>query len=149
MQFVEIKVGSALYRAELRLREEELRVPLGLSFGAADLDAERGHLHFGLVAEGGALSACVVAVTCEGGAFRLRQMVVAPAWRGQGWGRRLLEEAERALWERGAVRLVLHARLPAVAFYRRMGFRETGDVFMEVTISHQCMVKDLRQGAGV
>lgn len=139
--FMVMPFGGASYRAAVRLRDEELRRPLGLSFCDAELEAEREQLHYGLVADSGALTACVTAVPSADGLARIRQMVVAPEHRGRGWGRRLLVATESDLRSRGLTRIVLHARVEAVGFYLRLGYDKLGDVFEEVSIPHQAMEK--------
>lgn len=67
------------------------------------------------------------------------RMAVLPAWRGQGMGRALLE---RLLDEAAAIgmgQLVLNAQLPACGFYRRFGFVEEGEEFIEAGIRHRTM----------
>lgn len=61
------------------------------------------------------------------GEYELAKMAVAPAWRGQGIGRRLAERLIARARELGATRLELFSQtaLPrAVPLYRNLGFRE-------------------------
>ena len=61
------------------------------------------------------------------GEYELAKMAVAPAWRGQGIGRRLAERLIARARELGATRLELLSQtaLPrAVPLYRNLGFRE-------------------------
>jgi GNAT superfamily N-acetyltransferase len=54
-------------------------------------------------------------------------LAVAPALRGQGWGRRLLEEAERLAWEAGCRHAWLDTfSFQARPFYERLGYRVFG-----------------------
>lgn len=55
-------------------------------------------------------------------------IAVRPTWRGQGVGRRLLEELRDAASERGTIRLFLEMRdgNPAQAFYENFGFSQIG-----------------------
>lgn len=67
------------------------------------------------------------------------RMAVAPAWRGQGVGRalmcRLLDMARRS----GMEELALNAQVPAVGFYRRLGFRQEGQEFLDAGLPHVAM----------
>ena len=67
------------------------------------------------------------------------RMAVLAAWRGRGVGAALL----RALIGLGRAEefetLVLHAQVHAIGFYRRAGFVETGEPFMEAGIPHVVM----------
>jgi ribosomal protein S18 acetylase RimI-like enzyme len=52
-------------------------------------------------------------------------LAVAPHCRGKGYGRRLMQEAERLLTERGCPKLNLQVRTgnaQTIAFYRRLGY---------------------------
>ena len=63
------------------------------------------------------------------GTAEILNLVVAPPLRRRGLGTLLMEEALRRMVHAGAGRVWLEVRasnLPALALYRRMGFRETG-----------------------
>jgi predicted GNAT family N-acyltransferase len=141
MIFQEIVVGSASYQQELRLRDAVLRRPLGRSVTDEDLAAEHRQLHFGLFDGAGEIAACVVAVPLSETSARIRQMAVDPRHQGKGFGRALMLGAEAELWRRGFRHLCLHARTSVVPFYEKLGYRGTGDEFLEVGISHLKMEK--------
>ncbi|QDT14916.1 GNAT family N-acetyltransferase [Alienimonas californiensis] len=140
--FREIPFGSAEYRQEYELRDEVLRRPLGHRLADDDLSGEAEQLHFGLF-DAESLLACVVAVPLAPGDVKLRQMAVRPDAHGQGLGRRLMEAVEQELTGRGVSRVTLHARATAVGFYEKLGYRRVGEEFVEVTIPHFKMQKDL------
>lgn len=72
------------------------------------------------------------------------RMAVLPGSRGGGVGaavlRALMEEAAR----RGLDEVILNAQVHALAFYRRHGFVEHGEVFLEAGIEHRTMRRSLR-----
>ena len=70
---------------------------------------------------------------------RIGRMAVLPAWRGRGAGGVLLGTLLAAARERGLRRVYLHAQQSALPFYRRAGFRVTGDPCLEAGIVHVCM----------
>ena len=91
-------------------------------------------------------------------AWQLRGMATAPAARRQGLGRRLLARMEQDLLsdarasassrpdEITPVLLWCNARVPAVDFYREMGWRVVSDVFEIPTAGpHVRMVKRLEE----
>ena len=125
------------------LREAVLRAPLGLSLSVEDLGGESEQLHFGLFDENGGLVACVIAVPVSAGEAKIRQTAVHPRHQRQGTGRVLMRELESNLAARGFTCLSLHARSSAVDFYEKLGYRVTGDEFIEITIPHRRMEKQL------
>ncbi len=51
--------------------------------------------------------------------------------------------AEVFLAQKGYREIILHARQRAVAFYEKLGYRKEGDLFIEVTLPHFLMRKEL------
>lgn len=119
-----------------------LRRPLGLDLFEEDLAAERRQLHFGMF-EGDRLVACAVADRETGDVAKVRQMVVASEYQRRGVGTKLMSELARVLKDRGIRKIVLHARANAVGFYEKLGFSVVGNGFVEVTIPHYRMEKNL------
>lgn len=76
------------------------------------------------------------------------RMAVAAAWRGRGIGGRVLEALATEAVRRGLPQVVLNAQVQALAFYRRHGFVEEGEVFMEAGIPHQTMRRSCARPAG-
>jgi len=91
----------------------------------------------------GEIVGCLVLQPLGGGAVRLRQMAVRADCRGRGLGSGLVAYAEAVARRHGCRRLVLHARAAAVGFYERLGYHAEGPPFIEVTIPHQSMAKNL------
>lgn len=76
------------------------------------------------------------------------RMAVAPAWRGSGVGRALLEALLACARERGFATVELSAQTHAIAFYERCGFRAEGPEFMDAGIPHRRMRRPLdREGS--
>lgn len=71
------------------------------------------------------------------------RMAVVAARRRQGVGTALLSRLMEAARDRRLSRLTLNAQLSAADFYRRFGFVEQGDDFLEAGIRHVLMVKRL------
>lgn len=143
MGFIEITWQSEFYRQELQLRDRLLRAPLGLVFDPTELDAEQHQLHFGIIDPQQTLVACVVAVPLSATQAKIRQMVVDEPYQRQGTGTSLLKKTEDALADRGFQSIELHARELATGFYEKLGYRVEGEPFIEVTIPHSKMRKQL------
>lgn len=62
-------------------------------------------------------------------AFRLRGMATDNPYAGQGWGAKLLREAERYLLAKNCHLLWFNARRVAYPFYSRLGYQFAGDAF--------------------
>jgi len=140
-----VTYGSVVWGETVRLRETVLRTPLGLAFSNDELARESAQLHLALYT-GATLAGVVVLVPPPANdvrAWKLRQMAVAPAFRGKGGGAALVAAAEREMRARGAAQVMLHARETAVPFYARHGYRADDEAFEEVTIQHRRMWKEL------
>jgi GNAT superfamily N-acetyltransferase len=138
----QVPFNSAEYAAALTLREEVLRKPLGLTLNDESLAQERDYFHLVCHADG-ELVACLVLNPHEGGDIRMRQVAVKPHLQGQGIGRKLVEFAEQFAREHGFTLMTLHARETAFPFYEKLGYEYIGEPFIEVTIPHRAMQKQL------
>lgn len=143
MEFMEVTHNSPAYEQAWVLRQRVLRSPLGLSLQPEERVAEREHLHFALVDVGDKVMACVSAVLLPQQVAKLRQMAVEPASQGGGLGRRLIQEVEKALISRGIQRIEMHARESAIGFYQNLGYASDGRQFIEVSIPHVKMYKNV------
>ncbi len=124
-----VRLLGALFSLEADFTPDAPRQRRGLELLLADpqrravLVAERGGAVVGMV------TGQLLVSTAEGGpAVLLEDLVVEEATRGQGLGRRLVDELER--WARGhgasRVQLLVDEENPeALAFYRELGWRPT------------------------
>jgi predicted GNAT family N-acyltransferase len=74
---------------------------------------------------------------------RIGRMAVLKEWRRRGVGGALLAAVLDRARERSMERSVLHAQTHAAGFYRRFGFSERGEEFLEAGIPHVEMTLDL------
>ena len=79
----------------------------------------------------------------EEGTCRIGRMAVDQEWRRHGVGGRILECLEAEARVQGITTCLLHAQEYVKDFYAGHGYREQGEVFLEVDIPHVEMVKDL------
>ena len=61
----------------------------------------------------------------------LGRVVVLPEYRGQGLGRRVVEEAERWIRELGCREIVIDSRIVAVPFYEKLGYAPVDDTVIK------------------
>lgn len=137
-----VAFNSEEYRQTVRLRDEVLRAPLGLTFTPEQLAAEADDLHLACFIRG-QLVGCLILTPQDRGAIKMRQVAVSPLVQKQGVGTILVQASEEIAVERGYHQMVLHARETAVPFYLRLGYQVTGELFEEVTVPHRAMFKML------
>ncbi len=142
-QVVTVEVGSAEHAESVRLRERVLRAPLGLG-GLSDGERaqEPAATHLACLLEGRVVGTLLLS-DVEPRVVRMRQVAVLPELRGRGLGALLVHAAEALCTERGARLLFAHAREGVVPFYERLGYRVVGEPFVEVTIPHRRVEKEL------
>ena len=134
--------GSEEYRQMVKLREDILRKPLGLSLSPDELENEKDNMLIGAFEDEDMLGCCMLVEETRD-TVRLRQMAVLNDLQGKGIGRALMNFAENLARDRGYKKLSMHARKNVVGFYEKMGYKVQGDEFVEVTIPHYVMVKKL------
>ncbi|QDT53401.1 Acetyltransferase (GNAT) family protein [Caulifigura coniformis] len=141
--FLEVPYGSPAYQQCLELRRVILREPLGLVFTQVDFDQDRNDVHLACTL-GEQLVGCLVLTPREAGEIKMRQVAVVPGLQGFGIGRGLVRFSEAVAIERGFTRMTLHARETAVGFYEKLDYQAVGDAFVEVTVPHRRMQKELK-----
>jgi ribosomal protein S18 acetylase RimI-like enzyme len=137
-----IDYGTKEYEEMVTLRNEVLRKPLGMEFTPEELERERNNLLMGAYEDEQMLGCCML-VEEEPGTVRLRQMAVINDLQGKGIGKALMQFAENLARDRGYRKITMHARKNALGFYEKMGYRQVGEEFEEITIPHYVMEKEL------
>ncbi|MEI9810998.1 MAG: GNAT family N-acetyltransferase [Bacteroidota bacterium] len=134
--------GSFEYQQMVKLRDDILRKPLGLTFTPEELESEKDNMLIAAFEEERILGCCMLVEEVPG-TVRLRQMAVLNDLQGKGIGRALMNFAENIARDRGFKILRMHARANAIGFYEKVGYRVRGDQFIEITIPHYIMEKQL------
>ena len=125
----------------MRVFVGEQGIPATVEMDAADTALDTVHavaLHHGVAIGTGRLLPDV-----DGKGPHLGRMAVAREWRRSGVGRMLLTFLEHRALALGFTQITLHAQEYVKAFYAGSGYREVGDLFLEVDIPHREMVKEL------
>ena len=138
-----IPFGSPHYEAMKCLREAILRRPLGLALRDVDVQGEQDQTHIAAFDDHGAVVGTLVLKPLSASRVRLRQMAVSPLLQRRGIGTTMVQFAENHARESGFTLIELHARRYAQGFYQRLGYRTSGDYFVEVTLATIKMVKRL------
>lgn len=134
--------GSPEYRQMIKMRDEILRKPLGLNFSEEELEKEKENLLIGAFDDDKMLGCCML-VEQSPEIVRLRQMAVLNDLQGKGIGQALTQFAENLARDHGYKVITMHARKNVMGFYEKMGYRIKGDEFIEITIPHFVMEKEL------
>ena len=137
-----IDYGTPEYQQMIKMREDILRKPLGLNFNEKELESEKNNLLIAAFDDDKMLGCCMLVPENEN-IVRLRQMAVLNDLQGKGIGRALMLFAENLARDRGYNKISMHARKNATGFYEKVGYKVVGDEFVEVTIPHYNMEKEL------
>lgn len=134
--------GSVEYHQMVKLRDDLLRRPLGLTFSPNELENEKDNMLIAAFEDEEMLGCCML-VEEKSDTVRLRQMAVLNDLQGKGIGRALMGFAENLARDRGYRTISMHARKNTVLFFEKMGYKTVGDEFVEITIPHYIMEKKL------
>ncbi|WP_254841342.1 GNAT family N-acetyltransferase [Natronomonas marina] len=74
---------------------------------------------------------------------KVERVAVLASERGRGLGRELMDAVETQAIGDGYEAVVLHAQVPVVEFYERLGYEVTSEPFEDAGIPHREMRKDL------
>lgn len=128
----------------VNLRMEILRKPLKLTFEADELEREKNDVLIGAFDEDKILGCCLL-TELDKNCVRLRQMAVQNNLQGKGIGASIMNYAENIAMDLGYKKLIMHARQTAIGFYEKLGYKVAGDEFIEISLPHVIMEKNLRR----
>ena len=128
----EAKAQAFAIRIRVFVREQ--RVPAAIEL---DRDDDRA-IHFLATSEGKAVG--TARVVSHRGSAKIGRMAVLKSYRGKGVGKKLLQRAVATAKKLGARTIYLHAQVPVIEFYEKLGFRCVGAVFDEAGIPHRKMI---------
>ncbi len=140
INIIEVTPESPQYEAVNQLRNEILRIPLGLELTADDLEAEKNDMILAAESED-QIVGCILLHPVNDMTVRFRQMAIDTTHQRQGIGTKLLQAAEEKAWKGGFERIIIHARDTAANFYLGAGYEVDGEDFVEVGLPHKLMVK--------
>lgn len=123
-------LGTEAGAIRYRVFVEEQRVPAELELD--DLDPVALHL----LARVDKMAVGTARLTPDG---HIGRVAVLPRYRNRGIGRELVVELIRISLDRGDPVLELNAQTTAIEFYRTLGFRPEGPVFLDAGLPHRRM----------
>lgn len=112
-------------------------------FTAKDLTEEYSSIHFAAYDLADDLLGTLVMKPLEDGQIKMRQVAVYPGHQKKGIGQKMVAASEVFSKEQGYKEIVLSARVPAVPFYEKLGYKVISDMYEEVGIDHYKMSKIL------
>lgn len=136
--------GSRNYWHAVDLRYAVLREPLGLNYTREQLLAEDKDIHIVYYTDAIVMGTMMLTPGANGH-IKMRQVAVDEQYQGAGIGAKMVEFAEAYALDNGYHYMEMHARKTAVPFYTKLGYHTVGEEFMEVTIPHYKMEKDLAE----
>jgi len=142
MEIREIEYGSDDYKKTVALREQILRIPLGMRFNPQYLEQDKDNWHIAAF-DNGRVVGTVLLRPLDATTVKIRQVAVETMLQGQGIGRKLMEYAEEFARAKGFEKAVLHARFYVVAFYKKLGYEVVSGPFDEIGMQHFKMEKKL------
>jgi len=123
------------YSIRKRVFIEEQGVPEEMELDEFDLNARHALAY--------ANSECIGTarlVTLSRNIGRIGRMAVLPRYRGQGFGRLLLETLLKVSQSQDIKQVELHAQVSVIPFYEQYGFIAQGNVYDEAGIPHRDMI---------
>jgi predicted GNAT family N-acyltransferase len=142
MEIIEINHGSEKYLQMVALRTEVLRKPLGLVYSPQQLADEHAFVLIGAFENSQIIGCCILAPLANS-QFQLKQMAVATVAQKMGIGAQIIRFAEGFAKSKNQKSIIMHARKSAVGFYEKLGYVIEGEEFLEVSIPHFLMSKQL------
>ncbi len=138
-----VKVTGFLPEETHALRQEVFIEEQG--FAQEFDETDRAALHITLYEDGQAAACCRIFPDSPRGTWHVGRVAVRKNRRGQGLGAQVMDQAEAAARARGAARMVLSAQVQAAGFYQKLGYAQSGGVYLDEHCPHVHMEKLLGQ----
>ncbi|MFV0529880.1 MAG: GNAT family N-acetyltransferase [Flavobacteriales bacterium] len=130
------------YLKLLELRNNVLRIPLGMDIRNDPLHKEANDIHIGYFKNDKAVGTLILQ-NIGNYTFKMRQVAVLKSFQGKGIGQKMVLFSEKYALERGFKQIELNARNSAVPFYEKLGYQKIEDEFLEINIPHYKMIKKI------
>ncbi|MBR2083019.1 MAG: GNAT family N-acetyltransferase [Elusimicrobiaceae bacterium] len=79
----------------------------------------------------------------EGTIYHIGRVAVLKAYRGQNLGHKMMQRAEAEIKKDGGHSIELSAQLRVKDFYKKLGYQEEGNVYLDEYCEHITMVKTI------
>ncbi|MGN0524213.1 MAG: GNAT family N-acetyltransferase [Eubacterium sp.] len=81
--------------------------------------------------------------TDDGKTYHIGRVAVTKEFRGFGYGKKIMDIAEKEINKNGGERIELSAQLQAKKFYEKCGYTATGDIYLDEHCEHILMYKNM------
>ena len=143
MKITEVTYGTKEYQSLLDFRYINLRKPLNLQWSSEDLDNEQNQIHCALFINNQIHGSCLIKSE-NNKVVRIRQMAISKEFQQKGYGKKLLVFAESLVFKKKFSKIIITARLSALEFYLKSGYKVIGKKFIDVTVESIKMVKIIK-----
>ena len=106
-----------------------------------EIDHSAVHLTF--YENGNCIAVCRYYREKDTGDYSIGRIAVIKEYRGKNVGQYMLKVAEKLIREDGGSNVALSAQVRIKAFYEKLGYQETGEIYMDEYCEHICMKKEL------
>lgn len=134
-------LNSSIYKDSLEIRKKvfvtEQKVPMSL-----EIEDEEKCIHFVLYQEDIPVATCRL-YKKDKKTVKLQRMAVSKEKRKQGYGKKLMQEAEKYADTNDYQTIFLDAQTHALGFYQNLGYQPFGTEFMDAGIPHYSMKKSI------
>jgi predicted GNAT family N-acyltransferase len=137
-----IEVENSEYEDVLFIRNQELRLPLGLNIKDDDISNEKNEIIIVAKLQNRVVGCCLLKLINKE-ILKLRQMAVLKDFQKNSIGSQIVSFAEKWAKENGYKTIELHARTEVSNFYTSLNYNRIGVEFLEVGIPHYKMIKDI------
>jgi len=143
MKITEVNFGTKEYQSLLDFRYINLRKPLNLQWSSEDLDNEQNQIHCALFINNQIHGSCLIKSE-NNKIVRIRQMAISKEFQQKGYGKKLLVFAESLVFKKKFSKIIITARLSALEFYLKSGYKVIGEKFIDVTVESIKMIKIIK-----
>lgn len=75
--------------------------------------------------------------------YHIGRVAILKEYRGKGYGKRIMELIENEIEKDGGTKIELSAQYHAKDFYKKCGYTEVGDIYLDEHCEHILMIKEI------
>lgn len=138
-----VEYGAKEYEETVDFRDEYFRKPQGLNIRDDDLSSDKkSNMYGGYIDD--ELVATIYYLEKDPKTAQIKAVITADSIRGQGYGKRIMDEIESKIEDQGYEKIVLEGRVSVEGFYENLGYERISEEFDIRTVPHIIMEKNLK-----